>query len=283
MISVNYFEPWKNYQNLNIRQLAFALASPNLIHYFPSEIMAASNINFHDSAEWQKFYYAYEPKLSQLDQNPEELNQFLGKIKSTRLGLRFEALLWFWLQDPKNQYFQLLGHSIQSHHKGKTLGEIDFLIKNLETNKIEHWEVCLKYYLAEPDLALNTWIGLNPDDTLAQKLHHLAHRQFQFETALGYLIDEKKVVIKGQFYLPQQHTHLPNWINTDRRLGEWYATLPNHADLRRLKRSEWICPEGTCTPQSSPIKWWNNGLYYNAKDECFTMLRLPQISYILRK
>ena len=38
-------------------------------------------------------------------------NLCLGK--STRLGLRFENLLWFWLQEDQYHPYQLLGHSIQ--------------------------------------------------------------------------------------------------------------------------------------------------------------------------
>ena len=40
-------------------------------------------------------------------------NPVLSQLKSTRLGLRFENLLWFWLQEDNYHPYQLLGHSIQ--------------------------------------------------------------------------------------------------------------------------------------------------------------------------
>lgn len=285
MFSTTFFEPWKNYQTPIVRQLAFAIASPNLIHSFPHDIRVKKNIDFHTLTDWQTFYLAYQPRLIELDHNSTELLNFLTQIKSTRLGLRFEALLWFWLQDTQNQYFELLGHSIQSHQNGKTLGEIDFLVKNQQTHEIEHWEVCLKYYLAEQDLSLYTWIGLNPNDTFAQKLTHLSDQHFQFESALGHKIEKRKVVIKGQLYLPyvyhsSQPLHaIPLWINTERRLGSWLNHIPKTNDFIRLSRLEWLCPNAlpTSTP---PTTWWTNGLYYALAKEHFLMLRLQHFSNI---
>lgn len=289
MFTTIYFEPWKNYRTPIVRQLAFAIASPNLIHHFPIEIQPKKTIGFHQQTDFQSFYFAYQPRLMQLDQNPDELLKFLAQIKSTRLGLRFEALLWFWLQDPQNGFFKLLGHSIQTHQGGKTLGEIDFLIQNLHTHQIEHWEVCLKYYLAGQDLSLTTWIGLNPDDTFAHKLTHLSDQQFQFESALNQSIEVRKVLIKGQLYLPQADlahakfpfipSVIPHWINTERRLGYWLDHLPKHHDFIRLLRQEWLCPNLSQSP-TQLIHWWTNGLYYSANREYFLMLRLKHFSNI---
>lgn len=279
MFSTRYFEPWKTYHTPIVRQLAFAIASPNIISTFPEEISSSNHIKLHPTEDWGLFYQAYQKRLQYLDQYPSELLQFLAKIKSTRLGLRFEALLWFWLQDPENQYFELLGHSIQSHSKGITLGEIDFLLRNRLTNEIEHWEVCLKYYLAEPDLKLANWIGLNPDDTFGHKLNHLIHKQFQFKSALGHDIEQRKVIIKGQLYLPSYHTPIPLWINQKRRLGHWQSIPPYHQSYLRLTRQEWLCPNLHQAINTSPI-WWTNGLYYQPENDCFTMLKLKQQSYI---
>ena len=66
------------------------------------------------------------PRLKQLDEAPEPLLQFMSRLKSTRLGLRFENLLWFWLQEDQYHPYQLLGHSIQKIDGAKTLGELDF-------------------------------------------------------------------------------------------------------------------------------------------------------------
>lgn len=275
MHSFQYFEPWKDYTHPLVQQLVFTLASPNLIHYFPTEIELNQNIKFHSTDLWLDFYLDYRPRLQYLDNQPQELINFINKIKSTRLGLRFEALLWFWLNDPDNQHFQLLGHSIQNHQRGFTLGEIDFLVKNKHTQQIEHWEVCLKYYLAEENLQFNSWIGLNSNDTLQHKLNHLIKKQFQFKFALNFNIDQRFAIIKGQFYLPEKHTIIPSWVNLQRRLGQWLTFPPNTENWRRLTRQEWLCPF-TLNNNSDflKIKWWNNGIYYNSQQELFLMLRL---------
>lgn len=283
MFSTDYFEPWTQFSDPMTRQLAFAIASPNLLYHFPHNIYTDQAIEFHSSQLWSDFYYAYESRLHQLDHSPAELYIFLARIKSTRLGLRFEALLWFWLQDPANQYYQLLGHSIQSHHAGKTLGEIDFLLKNLRTGQIEHWEVCLKYYLAEPDLSLETWIGLNPDDTLSHKLNHLIHKQFQFQQALGQRIERRFVIMKGQLYLPATYQELPDWLNPQRRPGEWSTFIPQTTDgWRRLNRQEWLCPVMTLPLAHQPVIWWTDGLYYKAQQQSFLMLRLARYPHIFQ-
>ncbi len=92
--------------------------------------------------------------------------------------------MWFWLLDHRYHAYELLGHSIQIIDGARTTGELDFLIKNTETNQVEHWEVALKYYLGEIDLSLTTWYGLNRTDTLNRKLKHFTHKQFQFQQAL---------------------------------------------------------------------------------------------------
>lgn len=277
MSSSHYFEPWFNFKTPIVRQLAFAIASPNLIHHFPKEIKSTCSINMHNDQAWHNYYIAYQSRLYDLDYNPEELINFLLKIKSTRLGLRFEALLWFWLQDPQNQYFDLLGHSIQSHYGGKTLGEIDFLLRNKINNHIEHWEVCLKYYLAAPDLSLNQWIGLNPQDTFLHKLNHLSQKQFQFEHALSYTIEQRYAIVKGQLYLPVHHANIPVWLNYKRRLGKWLNHIPDDGRWRRLYRQEWLCPfQEQHFTDNNLIHWWTNGLYYDAEQNHFLMLRFPQ-------
>lgn len=284
MFSTVFFEPWHHYQTHVVRQLAFAIASPNLMTFFPPQINPPHVIQLHHDTAWQQYYWAYQPRLEYLDQHPQELNDFLSKIKSTRLGLRFEALIWFWLHDAHNQYFELLGHSIQYHLKGKTLGEIDFLVRDLQTQRVEHWEVCLKYYLAEYDLDLHTWIGLNPDDTFLHKLKHVAHKQFQFEYSLGHQIEARKIIIKGQLYLPPTHASIPKWINTQRRLGTWYNCIPKDKNFIWLSRQEWLCPEYlTKNTSTKNIKYWKNGLYYNNLYDKFIMLRLKPNFILLKK
>lgn len=280
------FEPWHEFQHPLVRQLAFAVASPNILGQIPDELVIDHVFEFHPTSSWQQHFQYYLPRLKQLDQNPTELEVFIAQLKSTRLGLRFEMLMWFWLLDHRYHAYELLGHSIQMIQGAHTLGELDFLIRNTETNQIEHWEIALKYYLGESNLSLAAWYGLNRTDTLKRKLKHFTHKQFQFKQALDTEIEVRFAVVKGQLFLPLKKdftelehldkSSLPHWLNTERRMGTWGNFIP-HAALNyyRLQRQEWICPNAVASSQTA--HWWTNGLYLQNKNNQFYMYRSPNL------
>ncbi|ANF82323.1 hypothetical protein A3K93_09055 [Acinetobacter sp. NCu2D-2] len=280
-LNTNLYEKWQNYQHPLVRQLAFAVGSPNILSQLPDELEIIHPFQLHDDQTWQKHLENYHPRLIELDQNPTELIEFVSRLKSTRLGLRFEMLVWFWLLDAKYHPYQLLGHSIQKIDGPKTLGELDFVLLNAETHQIEHWEVALKYYLAEADLSLANWYGLNRSDTLNRKLKHFTQKQFQFQEALGHHIQQRYCMIKGQLYLPQHQVldNIPNWINPNRRIGCWGKQIfKPEQGYYRLQRHEWIYPEAQ--PSSQPATWWTDGLYKHQDHNDFYMFRQPHLIHI---
>lgn len=270
----DYFEPWLNFKHPIVRQLAFSLASPNLLQSLPDQLNMLHHFDLHHDDFWTQQFELYHSRLKQLDQDPTELIQFLARLKSTRLGLRFEHLIWFWLLDDQHHHFKLLGHSIQMIEGKNTLGELDFLILNQDTHQVEHWEVAIKFYLGESDLTLVNWYGLNRSDTLYRKLNHFSQKQFQFESAQQHQIQKRAAVLKGQLYLPTQTPAInqhqpPAWINVSRRVGHWGSHVL--ADYYRLERQEWICPNQL---QSSPhATWWYNGLYQSVDQQQPYMFR----------
>lgn len=261
-----------------VRQLAFTIASPNLLCHLPQSLTIQHSFQLHSDLTWRQHFQNYLPRLQQLDESPEPLLLFMSRLKSTRLGLRFENLLWFWLQEDQYHSYQLLGHSIQKIEGAKTLGELDFLVLNKETQQIEHWEVALKYYLGEGQLNLEQWIGLNREDTLSTKLYHFTNKQFQFSEALDFNIQQRFTVLKGQLYLPlnlAQEQSIPDWINSNRRLGYWGTTIPD-SKFYRLERHEWLCPNKQVS--SNTAYWWTDGLYCkNNEDTQFYMFRHPSL------
>lgn len=267
-------EPWLKYKTPAVRQLAFALASPNILSKIPSDLTIHHPFDLHSDEHWQYHYINYESRLYELDLDSTELDIFLAKLKSTRLGLRFEMFFWFWLLDDKYHHYQLLDHSIQIIDGPRTVGELDFLIFNSQENRIEHWEVALKYYLAEKDLSLPFWYGLNRSDTFARKLNHFTQKQFQFSHVLNHQISHKFAVMKGQLFLPENPINIeqPNWINSNRRLGIWGTSIKNiEQKYYRLSRQEWICPH--INPSSETATWWTDGLYYQTELQSYYMYR----------
>ena len=275
-LNQNFVETWQCYQHPLVRQLAFAVGSPNILSGLPDELTIVHGFELHNNQHWQQHLQHYHPRLKYLDQHPQELEDFVGQLKSTRLGLRFEMLIWFWLLDDAYHPYQLLGHSIQKIDGAKTLGELDFLMLNSDSGLVEHWEIALKYYLAEADFSLPHWYGLNRSDTLIRKMKHFTQKQFQFTEALGHPIQQRFCVLKGQLYLPLHRADqpLPAWINTGRRLGLWGQQIPDPSSgFYRLQRHEWIYPNAQ--PSSLKPYWWTDGLYKKADQEDFYMYRNP--------
>lgn len=283
-----YFEPWRTYHHPAVRQLAFAVASPNILHSLPTELPLQHAFEFHASQHWTAHYARYEVKLRALDLNPAPLLDFLAQLKSTRLGLRFEYLMWYWLLDTQYHDYQLLGHSIQIFQGRTTLGEIDFLLFNQVTQQVEHWEVALKYYLAEHQAQLAHWYGLNRSDTLQRKLKHFTEQQFRFAQVEEHVIGKRYAIMKGQLYFPLPKTahtcgymdstctNIAVWVNTERRLGQWGHRIMSK-DYYRLQRQEWICPDENIS--SAPAHWWCNGLYHDAKTQQDYMFRQAPMLY----
>ena len=123
-------EPWLQFKNLLVRQLAFCVSSPNILATIPPELILKHSFQLHSNETWARHFQNYRSRLLYLDQHPQELEIFLQQLKSTRLGLRFEMFIWFWLLDQNYHPYELLGHSIQKIAGPKTLGELDFLLLN---------------------------------------------------------------------------------------------------------------------------------------------------------
>ena len=271
-------ERWLQLSQPLVRQLAFCIGSANILGRLPAELPITHSFQFHENAVWAEHLDNYWLRLQYLDQHPDELIRFLQQLKSTRLGLRFEMFIWFWLLDHQYHPYQLLGHSIQKIAGARTLGELDFVLFNSTTHEVEHWEVALKYYLAERDFSLPFWYGLNRTDTLSRKLQHFTAKQFQFSDALEQPIQRRYCILKGQLYLPAASAEaaLPAWINPARRIGLWGHQIPEKSQgFYRLQRHEWICANPSASSLSP--KWWTDGLYKSARHEHYYMYRQPSL------
>lgn len=77
--------------------------------------------------------------------------------------------------------YQLLYENIQVLEGNRTVGELDFLVKDVENDKTIHVELAYKFYLFDPSISsqpINNWIGPNRNDSLKQKLDKLKEKQF---------------------------------------------------------------------------------------------------------
>jgi hypothetical protein len=118
----------------------------------------------------------------------EELhgNGFNFPINSV-LGMQAEACFEAYLKQSNN--FELLAASLQIHtstsltnpSEKETLGELDYIVRNLKTEKVVHIELACKFYLYDDTADISEaekWIGPNRKDSLFEKLEKLRQKQF---------------------------------------------------------------------------------------------------------
>lgn len=103
---------------------------------------------------------------------------FLAERPSRRLGIYFEDLWGFVFEH--HPHYQLLARNLPLREQGRTLGELDFLVRYLPESCVEHWELAVKFYLQVDG---RHWVGPGLRDRLDVKLARM--RNHQLPVALG--------------------------------------------------------------------------------------------------
>jgi hypothetical protein len=227
-----------------VRDLAWSCFSDNLIDNFCQNLNKANVTSFRlvltkKRKEW----------LEQLDDDPIILQRHLMKLKSPRLGIYFEALWQFFLQEDDD--YELVAHNLQVHRNKKTLGEFDIIFKSEDNSNYYHLELAIKYYLNCSTTQISKssvfsadyhyWLGPNAIDRLDIKTAHLLNHQTQLsKSAEGKeLLQENNiphirqlVALKGTLFYPYGHDRLL------KNVVEKYETGKNLSDTH--SRSHWI-------------------------------------------
>lgn len=128
--------------------------------------------------------------------------------------MQAEACFEAYLKQSNN--FELLTANIQIQGAKETLGELDYIVRNLKTKKINHIELACKFYLYEENAGAieeQKWIGPNRKDSLFDKLEKVKMKQFpllntaetlQKLTALEIEIpSSQELCLKAFLFLPQ--------------------------------------------------------------------------------
>ncbi|WP_230659206.1 DUF1853 family protein [Psychrobacter sp. I-STPA10] len=152
--------PWQHFNRPFVRDLAYAIACPTVIKQWLNfcPLQALPPVHVHTPEFWQQQLINYTHRLKELDNTAayQALTQFLlARPSPHRLGFHFEGLLHFWLIDGfihKCHPFEVLAHNIQLYRDKQTIGELDFIIRNHQTNEIEHWELAIKFFFGRTAL-----------------------------------------------------------------------------------------------------------------------------------
>jgi len=171
------------FQYQPLRDLAWVLNSPHLLSE-RTGVACAKEIHRDDDAknEW----------LLALDKQPEALLSYCSQTNHQRLGGYFEALLKFTLQQSSDVAL-LLNNWVVRDGK-ETLGECDFIFRDLRRQQIHHWEVTVKFYLYHQ----GHFFGTNVRDRLDIKYRRL--RDHQLKLPQRPLV---KALLKNQFGIEQ--------------------------------------------------------------------------------
>lgn len=150
------------------------------------------------------------------------------------LGKRIEYFFEHYINNTNN--YQVIAKGIQVFLNKTTIGELDFLIKDLEKNQVIHIEFIYKFYLYVPEIAateLQKWIGPNRKDSLVEKISKLKEKQlpllYRHETAM--ILEElnirpedvlQRVSFFGNLFVPTsyQNKNIPS-LNNKCIVGFW--------------------------------------------------------------
>ncbi|UBZ06631.1 DUF1853 family protein [Salegentibacter mishustinae] len=94
------------------------------------------------------------------------------------MGKRVERFFEWLIR--QNQGYKLLAENMQISRNKITLGELDFLLKDLINQQVYHVEMVYKFYVYDPSFTAENqrWIGPNRKDTLLLKTKKLKEKQF---------------------------------------------------------------------------------------------------------
>lgn len=139
---------------------------------------------------------------------------------NVRLGHLAEKIVSQLIQHSSN--YDLLYENVQVVEGKKTVGELDFIVRNKASNQVTHVELAYKFYLFDPQIStnsINNWIGPNRNDSLVEKLDKLKQKQFPLlyhENSKSLLntinFDEIKqaLCLLASLYVPYDHQQIFN-------------------------------------------------------------------------
>ncbi|QAA83017.1 DUF1853 family protein [Aequorivita sp. H23M31] len=174
------------------------------------------------------------------------------------LGMQAEACFEAFLKCSK--IYKLLTSNLQIHDSNQTLGELDYIVRDLKTQNVLHIELACKFYLYDETAGISEeekWIGPNRKDRLIDKLEKLKEQQFPLihapETQQKLkdlkieIPTEQKLCLKAFLFLPikMDRIHLPKNYN-DCIVGHWIRTDDLKEDKAALyaipHKKEWLLP-----------------------------------------
>lgn len=168
-----------------------------------------------------------------------------------RLGKLFEQLVEIAITS--QPHLELAARNVVIEEAGRTLGELDMLVRDRRDGHILHVELTLKFYLALPG---GQFPGPNPSDSLARKYRRLRDHQFpllrnpqtvhQLRKQGIDRIDSQLLFSRGRiFYPPAWPEPVSAMLSPDHQRGRWWyaSETPPDCQWRVIRRPQWLAPD----------------------------------------
>lgn len=168
---------------------------------------------------------------------------------NTRLGFLYQHLCSELIRS--SDQFDIVQEELQIQDEGKTLGAIDFILRDIPSSQYQHWEVAIKFYLLFDGL----WYGPNAQDRLDKKLQHMLAHQLKMSTSNAfkrqfpqYPSCSEHLLMQGRMYVnpfldePIPQHCLGHKLNPETIDGYWcfahqWSQIPE--PLYSLEKSQW--------------------------------------------
>lgn len=171
------------------------------------------------------------------------------------LGLYVEELYHSLLEDLFG--WSVLARNLPVYDDGRTIGEMDFLVRNPVSGAIEHHEIAIKFYLGYADGRGLQWYGPNPADRLDLKTRRMLDHQSQLCAhpaalpaleALGIREPvESRLFMPGYLFYPTDRVlDAPRQADPGHARGWWLFVDQVDAALKQglvpLDKPHWLGP-----------------------------------------
>ncbi|MFT6166633.1 MAG: hypothetical protein ACJAV5_000627 [Vicingaceae bacterium] len=222
------------------RDLMALLSSPFVFKaFFPEKLL----FKVHDFTDFEELWTWFKGI---------EKKSYSEDLQKLRLGKYAEELLYFYFQNSGK--YSLLGYNLQLIDDKLTVGEIDYLLQENESQDRIHLELAIKFFLKINIDGEYQWIGPSTKDNLSKKQNKLLNHQLRLVASYNRLLpvefQEKEftpqLLLKGAEFIHFQEymeciDPLINawWLHREalenvQKEDQLYSIIPN--------RKDWIFP-----------------------------------------
>ena len=153
--------------------------------------------------------------------------------KQLRLGHKMEYAFEQLLEHTPN--WQTIAKNLVVRDKRISIGELDFLLNNMETKEILHVELAYKFYIINPEISepIHRLMGPNKRDMFYTKLDKLKEKQFPLlyselltkkleNLAVRCSSSKQEVCLKAQLFVPYKTENITiRPLNKNCIAGSW--------------------------------------------------------------